>query len=78
MSQADALTKNEDNQKQKDQLKSEDNKKKSTLSPFIVTLIFSQSVSLTQYVVLFVRLPACLPVSVCLNDQAHLLDSLRG
>ena len=44
-------------------------------------VIFSQSVSLTQYVVLSVRLPvclsACLPaclvqLAYCLNDQAHI------
>ena len=32
-------------------------------------LLFSQSVSLTQYVVLFVHLPACLPVPVSLLSK---------
>ena len=41
------------------------------------SLIFSQSVSLTQYVVLSVRPSACLSVCLfqlayCLNDQAHI------
>ena len=35
--------------------------------------IFSQSVTLTQYVVLSIRLPACLfQLAYCLNDQAHI------
>ena len=36
-------------------------------------VIFSQSVSLTQYVVLSVCPPACLfQLAYCLNDQAHI------
>ena len=47
------------------------------LRPGLVRLaIFSQSISLTQYVVLFVRPPACLSaclfqLAYCLNDQAY-------
>ena len=42
------------------------------ISVLIVVPIFSQSVSLTQYVVLSVRLPVRLfQLAYCLNDQAH-------